>query len=77
MNEYRTKDLFLATVLAIKFPVKQIDKTDERRMFFVFDDSDKLQKRVDDYWNGNLLENPISLFNEMKGIKSRMYDNGY
>jgi hypothetical protein len=73
MNKYETTDLALATTLLVYYPIIELRRIDGKRVAFVFNDSDKLQKTIQEYWNGTLRENPTVLFNAMRTLKTRLY----
>jgi len=74
MNEYRTTDMNLATVLSMNFPVREIINNQGRGVF-VFDDIEDLQALVKDFWNRQLTVEPQSLFDALKTLKNRLYND--
>ena len=74
MNEtYKTTDMNLATVLSMKYPVRELINK-EGRGIFTFDDSDELQDFVEQFWNKQLTVEPQALFDALKVIKNRLYN---
>lgn len=82
MNEYSTKDIYLATtLLALDFPLLRIDK-DNKIFYFIFGNErtphiigDTLtpEKVVEAYWIDGVDISPKKLFTAFKEIKNRMY----
>lgn len=75
MTVFRTSDLALAAALSVLgFAIKDIEKVQISRAVFIFSDSTDCRKMVDLYWRGELSVNPQSYFNELKSLKSRIYE---
>ena len=77
MNDkyYKTNDLALATALQVVYePARSIDKTNRSQSEFIFRNSKKLQDYVNKFWRKELLVDPLSYFNELKNIKTRIYE---
>ena len=75
MEKYKTSDLGLASALmTIGYNVVEIDKTNVKKMLFVFKDSENLQEDINNYWNRKLEVEPTEYFNSMKALKTRIYD---
>jgi hypothetical protein len=67
----------LAVILiASDINLLRIDKSEEdKRKIFVFEDSEKLQLLIEAYWNKTLRLEPTRLFDELKNLKSRIYES--
>lgn len=70
---YLTSDLALATALSLRFPVHSINKNNPYKVIFVFQKTKELNQFVDLYWKGEIKVNPIEFFNQIKVIKTRIY----
>lgn len=70
---YSTSDLSLASAISLYYPLDVIDKTNPRKALFLFKRDKSLDQFIEVYWRGELKVNPISYFNELKIIKSRLY----
>ena len=46
-NKYRTQDLALSAYLNLNFPILSLEKLDQFKFQFVFEDSTSLQKEID------------------------------
>ena len=78
MNEnktelYRTSDLALATTLSLFLPLNGLDRSNPRRIQFLFVKTIKLEALVQRYWEGTLKVEPQKFFNQLKIIKARLY----
>ena len=75
MNEtYKTTDMALATVLSMNFPVRELINKNGRGTF-IFDNTDELQELVNAFWNKQIKVEPIALFDALKSIKNRLYND--
>ena len=74
-NYYKTSDLALVATLSLSFQVESVEKTDTRRVLFVFPNSEELNATVNSYWRGELRVEPQEFFNQLKVIKTRIYSN--
>ena len=69
---YSTTDMQLATVLSMKFPLREL-KIEGKRGTFIFDASLELEDFVKSFWDKQLSVEPLALFNALKTIKNRLY----
>lgn len=76
MQTYSTKDIYIASTL-IALGHQRYDLIKNGRIFyFEFDDENgEIPLEVDEYWAGNLLLDPKSIFTAWKELKTRMYGN--
>lgn len=72
-NLYKTSDLALATALSLYPPIESIDTSDDKRVFFAFQQSKELNDLIDLYWRGDVKVDPQKYFSQLKVIKSRIY----
>lgn len=73
-ENYKTTDLGLsATLTVVGFPVLDIDKTNPRRVVFLFEASDELDDSVKKYWSGELKVSANSLLDGIKYLKALIY----
>lgn len=70
---YKTSDLGLATSLSLFFPVKTIDRSNPRKVLFVFEQTDELNDFVNKYWRSEITVEPQTFTNQIKNIKTRIY----
>lgn len=76
MESFITSDLVLASTLsALNFQVIDLDRSDESRIGFVFEDTEELQEVVNKFWKEELRLEPLMLFNSMKLLKRRLFSN--
>lgn len=87
ISEYKTKDVYIASMLIARGYKQYRIERNGRQCFFIFypekeDVPDSfnpvsfLEDEVNQYWNGNLLVDPKELFNAFKELKNRMYVEG-
>lgn len=73
-NLYSSHDLGCATAISIFFPIWAIDRANPRKAEFMFKREQGLEKIVQDYWSNTLQVSPLAYFNQLKTIKSRLYE---
>lgn len=71
---FETSNLALATVISITFPIVQIKNKDTGKAIFVFDYSTELTQLVETYWKKELRVEPQEYFDQLRTIKSRLYE---
>jgi len=72
---YKTSDLGLTTTLSIFFPIKTIDRSNSRKVLFVFDQTNELNDFVNKYWRSEIVVEPQTFTNQIKNIKTRIYSS--
>ena len=73
---FTTFDISLAAALISKgFHLLDLDKTNPRKVQFLFKDSNNLQQVIDDYWSDSLQVNARTYFDDVKLLKNRIYTN--
>lgn len=70
---FSTTDLSLAAALYMTFPIASLDRSDPRRVKFVFEDSDELKKACETFFAGASLVEPKAYFSALRNIKNRLY----
>ena len=70
---YKTSDLGLVTTLSLFFPVRTIDRSNPRKVLFVFDQTGELNDFVNKYWRSEITVEPQTFTNQIKNIKTRIY----
>jgi hypothetical protein len=75
MNKnFSTYDLGLATVLVtLNYKLIKLDKTNKKKVRFVFEEDQKIEKIMLDYWNDKIKLPALTLFNNQKMLKNRIY----
>ena len=72
--EFASQDLALSTaLLSLGYELIELDKSEARRVKFVFAKNPQLDQAVQDYFNRALLIEPQSYFDCMKRLKNRLY----
>ena len=75
-DEYKTSDMGTAVILSyFDFIILRIEPDPEKptRKLFVFTNSTKLQKTINDYWNRKTEVEPQKYFMVLKDLKTRLY----
>lgn len=73
---FNTSDLGLASALvSAGIRLSDLDKSNPRRVEFIFEGTDEVLQLVDDYWANNLRVSPLTYFNSMKMLKNRIYSS--
>lgn len=71
---FRTTDLALASVINLYYPLELVDRSDQRKIVFLFRTCPELVELVQHYWKKELKIEPISHFESIKLLKSRIYE---
>lgn len=71
---YITSDLALATAISLHHPIISIDKTNSNKALFIFKDGQDIQQFLQEYWSGTVKVNPLEYFNQLRNVKSRLYE---
>lgn len=72
---YYSSDLALATTISLWYPLEAIDRNqDSNKARFIFKRDEQLDKLIESYWKGELKVNPLAYFQQLKSIKSRLYE---
>lgn len=73
-QEYRTKDLYLASYLQLKgFEIIKLEKND-KRFTFIFQDSDGMHPYIEEFYARKAQVEPMEYSLAMKQVKSKLYN---
>jgi uncharacterized protein DUF5659 len=73
-NDNRISDLGLAASLsALGHRIEGVDKSNPRRVVFVFEKSEGLDLAIELYWADQLLLNAADLIEHIRQLKGRIY----
>lgn len=72
---YHTSDLALATVLSLSYPIEATDKSNPRKAQFIFRRDKNLDALIEDYWRGEVRVEPQVFFQQLRGMKARIYND--
>lgn len=73
---FQTFDLGLAAALiSVGFQLLDLNKSNPRKVQFLFKASNELQEAIEDYWSDNLKVNARTYFENLKMLKNRIYSN--
>jgi len=77
MNQnFSTYDLGLATVLiTLGYKLLELDRTNLKKVRFVFREEKNIEKVMIDYFNDEIKLPALTLFNNQKNLKNRIYSN--
>ena len=71
---YKTADLPQVAALSVHgFAVKDVERSNTQRVFFLFNNSKQLEEFVAEYWKGRIKVEPQNYFNQLKLLKGRIY----
>lgn len=73
-NNYSTSDLSLAAAISLWFPVEEINRNDPNKAIFFFRRNKGLDECVEAFWRRELKVDPLTYFNQLKFIKSRIHE---
>lgn len=71
---YKTTDLALATAISLWYPIEAIDRTNPNKAEFLFKREEGLDEVVEAFWKRALKVDALSYFNQLKVVKSRLYE---
>ncbi len=71
---YSTSDLYLVSTLTLWFPIESLDKSNPEKTIFNFLLTTHFQETINKYWRNELLVEPKALLNNLKVIKTRLYE---
>ncbi len=74
INYYYTSDLCCASVLMLFSPLDSIDKNNPQKAIFIFKRDNNLEANLEAYWKGELQVEPRTFFNQIKYLKTRLYE---
>ena len=75
-GEFITFDLGLSSALVtMGYEIISIDKTERKKVKFIFQDSEGLCKATKEYWNNELKINARTFFENQKMLKNRIYSD--
>lgn len=73
-KHFKSSDLSLvATIQLYGIQIQKMDRSNPERIVFVIKESEKLNSLVQDFWSRNLKVEPLSYFESLKVIKSRIH----
>jgi hypothetical protein len=73
---FATTDLGIAAALfTADFELLNLDKSDPRKVRFVFSRDDGIAKVADDFWSNRLEQKVRSFWDNVKVLKNRLYSN--
>lgn len=75
-RKFSTFDLGLATTLiTLDYKLLELDKTNPKKVRFIFKEEKNIEQTMLKYWNNKITLPALSLFNNLKTLKNRLYSN--
>lgn len=71
---YNIADLKLASAVSLFIPIKSLSKAGTSKIYFVFENSNKLQSLISDYWNKSLQVTALDYANQIDSLKTQVYE---
>lgn len=71
---YSTHDLSCAAAINLFYKLWAIDTSNPKKAKFLFERQEGLDDLVQSYWSNTLKVSPLSYFQQLKVIKSRLYE---
>lgn len=71
---YKSSDLALVAAISLWYPVESIEHGPFNKAIFFFKRDENLDQLVELYWRGELKVNPLSYFQQLKLLKTRVYE---
>jgi hypothetical protein len=76
IKKFSTFDLGLATTLTtLGYKLLELDKTNPKKVRFVFKEEKNIEQTMLKYWNDEITLPALSLFNNLKTLKNRLYSD--
>ena len=72
-NFYSTSDLALAATLNLYYPIKEFNKKNPKRVYFIFKKDKDFDLLMEHYCKGELKVDPQKYFNSLKTLKNMIY----
>lgn len=73
-KNYTTYDLGLsAALITIGCKLVGIEKTNPKRVLFIFQGEEEIEKKVESFWNNEMIVSPRHYFDNIKMLKNRIY----
>ncbi|PIS14859.1 hypothetical protein COT64_00435 [Candidatus Shapirobacteria bacterium CG09_land_8_20_14_0_10_39_12] len=71
-NEYRTKDIYLASFLSLSEKLLRLEKETNFYWFF-FENKKRCEETVNNYWQGESKVETKAFVNAIKSLKARVF----
>ena len=75
-DNYKTNDFALAvSLLCLGFNIISLDKTNPRRVYFIYEHSGALEDAISDFWSNKVTVNPKTFLSTQKELKARVFSD--
>jgi len=76
VNYFSSFDLGVsATLISVGFKLVSLDKTNPRKVLFIFEKKVGIDEKVNDYFSGKLKVSARTLLDNIKMLKNRIYSS--
>ena len=76
LSTFSTFDMGLATTLiTLKYELVKLDKTNPKKIRFVFKEEETIEQRMLEYWKDEISVSALTFFNNLKTLKNRIYSD--
>ena len=72
-NYFKTADLALAAAINLFQPLETLDRSDSRKVLFIFPNNKQTKNIIESYWKRQLKVEPLDYFNSLRSIKARLH----
>lgn len=73
-NCFKTSDLALTAAISLFYPIEAIERQNPRKAIFLFKRNESLDELIETYWRGEARVEPQKYFNQLRTIKTRLYE---
>jgi len=73
-NYFKTADLALAAAINLFQPLETLDRSDSRKVLFIFPNNKQTKNIIESYWKRQLKVEPLDYFNSLRSIKARLHE---
>ena len=73
-NIFSTTHLHLAVILSMYYPLEAVDRSNKDKAKFLFRHKNGLDEIVQSFWKQELQVEPVAFFQQIKIVKSRLYE---
>lgn len=75
-SQFRSYDLGLASALTqVGFALHGLDRSNSRKVEFIFDRTPELEEAVRRFWSGELMVDAQGYFESIRSVKNRIYSS--
>ena len=72
---FKSSDLSLVAAISLFYPISSIDKSNPKKVIFIFKKDKDFDLVIQKYWRGELKSEVQKYFQNLKTLKNRIYDD--